>query len=114
MTSRNDSIGNLSGVLDVQNLLESDAEEPVGTRGKGGNLQSGPLKRDMAQQALLDGGNKAPENLERIGSDSEQEVHDDDPFATVYNKASSDDDKDSDKNSSGPFGGFGLMRRSLG
>ena len=25
-----------------------------------------------------------------------------------------DDDKDSDKNSSGPFGGFGLMRRSLG
>ena len=114
MTSRNDSIGNLSGVLDVQNLLESDAEEPVGTRGKGGNLQSGPLKRDMAQQALLDGGNKAPENLERIGSDSEQEVHDDDPFATVYNKASSDDDKDSDKKSNGPFGGFGLMRRSLG
>ena len=110
MTSRNSSIGNLSGSY-VQDLLESDAEEPMGTRETGGNLQLGPLKRDMAQQALLDGGNKAPDKLEKIGSDSEQEVHDDDPFATVYNKASSEDDKDSDKKRNGRFGGFGLMRR---
>ena len=109
MTSHNNSVGNLSGLLDVQNLSESDAEELVGTRGTGGNLQLGPLKRDMAQKALLDGGNKAPDNLEKSGSGSEQEVNDDDPFATVYNKASSEDDEDSDKKRNGPFG-FGLMR----
>ena len=110
MTSHNNSIGNLSGLLDVQNLSESDAEELVGTRGTGGNLKLGPLKRDVVQQALLDGGSKAPDNLEKNGSGSEQEVNDDDPFATVYNKASSEDEEDSDKKRNGPFG-FGLMRR---
>lgn len=109
MASHNNSIGNLSGLLDVQNLSESDAEELVGTRGTGGNLQLGPLKRDMAQQALLDGRNKATDNFEKNGSGSDQEVNDDDPFATVYNKASSEDDEDSDKKRNGPFG-FGLMR----
>lgn len=99
--------GNLSGVLDVHNLSESEVEEPAYIRERGSNWQTGPLKRDMAQLALLDGEHKQADTWKNESS-IEQKVHDDDPFATVYNEDSADEE-DLDKKRSGPFG-FGLMR----
>ena len=111
MASHNNSIGISSGLLDVQNLSESDVEEPVNSHARKSEEVIMDLhKRDMAQQAQPDGGNNATDSLEKNnGSGSEQEVHDDDPFATVYNKDSTEDDGDLDKKRNGPFG-FGLMR----
>ena len=100
--------GNLSGVLELHNLSESEVEEPADIRERGSNWQTGSLKRDMAQLALLDGENKQADTWKNESS-IDQKVHDDDPFATVYNEDSADEE-DLDEKRSGPFG-FGMMRR---
>ena len=101
------SIGNLSGLFDVQNLSDTDVVESADTHKRAGYEQKSPLKRDMAQQALIHGGSKATDTFEGDSSE-EQEVNDDDPFATVYNKKSIDEES-LDKKEGGPFG-FGLIR----
>ena len=101
------SIGNLSGLFDVQDLSDTDVAESADTHTRAGYEQKSPLKRDMAQQALIHGGSKTADTFEG-GSSSEQEVNDDDPFATVYNKKSVDEES-VDKKEGGPFG-FGLIR----
>ena len=61
----------------------------------------------MTQQVLIHGGSKATDTFEG-GSSSEQEVDNDDPFATVYNKKSVDEESIV-KKKGGPFG-FGLIQ----
>ena len=101
------SIGNLSGLFDVQDLSDTEVLESVDTHKRAGYEQKSPFKRDMAQQALIHGGSKTTDTFEG-GSSSEQEVDNDDPFATVYNKKSVDEES-IDKKKSGPFG-FGLIQ----
>lgn len=46
------SIGNLSGLFDVQDLSDTDVVESADTHKRAGYEQKSPLKRDMAQQAF--------------------------------------------------------------